>query len=75
MTPDTTRVVVEGFGNVGSWAAQIMTELGCKLVGVSNVSGSIQCEAGIDPNALLMHLADGGTLVEYPTHPTAKGPT
>lgn len=73
LTPDTTRVVVEGFGNVGSWAAQLMTELGCKLVGVSNVSGSIQCEAGIDPNALLMHLADGGTLVEYPDAPDSEG--
>ena len=55
-----------GFGNVGSWAAQLIAELGCKLVGVSDLSGAIQGEAGIDPNSLLLHLADGGKLVDFP---------
>jgi glutamate dehydrogenase (NAD(P)+) len=64
--PDSTRVVVQGFGNVGSWAARIITELGCTLIGVSNTSGAIFSEAGIDPAALLAHLAEGGRLVEYP---------
>jgi glutamate dehydrogenase (NAD(P)+) len=73
MRPDTTRVVVQGFGNVGSWAAQIMTELGCKLIGVSNTSGAIHSEIGIDPNSLLRHLADGGRLVEYPDAADANG--
>ena len=66
LLPDSTRVVVQGFGNVGSWAARIITELGCKLVGASNTSGAIHCEAGIDANALLDHLSAGGKLVEYP---------
>jgi glutamate dehydrogenase (NAD(P)+) len=65
ISPDATRVVVQGFGNVGSWAAQLITELGCRLVGVSNSSGAIHREAGIDPHSLLLHLADGGKLVEY----------
>ena len=73
LTPEGTRVVVQGFGNVGSWAAQIMAELGCTLVGVSNSSGAIQSEAGIDPNSLLLHLAEGGKLVEYPDAPGAVG--
>ena len=60
------RVVVQGFGNVGSWAARIFTALGCKLVGISNTSGAIHSEAGIDPQALVAHLADGGTLIDYP---------
>jgi glutamate dehydrogenase (NAD(P)+) len=63
---DATRVAVQGFGNVGSWVARIITHLGCKLVGVSNTSGAIHCEAGLDPDHLLGHLAHGGTLVEYP---------
>jgi glutamate dehydrogenase (NAD(P)+) len=66
LRPDTTRVVVHGFGNVGSWAARIITGLGCTLVGASNTSGAIHCEAGIDPTALVDHLAEGGKLVEYP---------
>jgi glutamate dehydrogenase (NAD(P)+) len=66
LRPDTTRVVIQGFGNVGSWAARIITGLGCTLVGASNTGGAIHCEAGIDPNALVDHLAQGGKLVEYP---------
>ncbi len=73
LTPEDTRVVVQGFGNVGSWAAQIMTELGCRVVGVSDLSGAIQSDAGIDPNSLLLHLAEGGELVEYPEAPDAVG--
>ena len=64
--PDSTRVVIQGFGNVGSWAARLITQLGCKLIGASNTSGAIHCEAGIDPDALVDHLAHGGKLVEYP---------
>ena len=64
--PDSTRVVIHGFGNVGSWAARLITDLGCKLIGASNTSGAIHCEAGIDPNALVDHVAHGGKLVEYP---------
>jgi glutamate dehydrogenase (NAD(P)+) len=66
LRPDSTRVAVQGFGNVGSWAARIITQLGCRLVGASNTSGAIHSEAGIDPSALLEHLADGGRLVDYP---------
>ena len=65
LRPEATRVVVQGFGNVGSWVAQIMTELGCKLVGVSDVSGAIHCDGGFDPNSLLLHLANGGKLGDY----------
>jgi glutamate dehydrogenase (NAD(P)+) len=66
LQPSDTRIVIQGFGNVGSWTAQIATELGCKVIGVSDVSGAIYREAGIDPNSLLLHIAEGGTLVEYP---------
>jgi len=66
LRPDSTRVVIQGFANVGSWAARLITELGSSLIGVSNTSGAIHCEAGIDPAALADHLAHGGTLVEYP---------
>jgi glutamate dehydrogenase (NAD(P)+) len=63
---DSTRVIIQGFGNVGSWAGRIITQLGCKLIGVSNTSGAIYLAAGIDPEALVRHLAEGGKLIEYP---------
>jgi glutamate dehydrogenase (NAD(P)+) len=63
--PQETRVVVQGFGNVGSWAARIFCQLGCKLVGASDVDGAIQSPRGIDPEALLVHIRAGGKLPEY----------
>jgi glutamate dehydrogenase (NAD(P)+) len=66
LDPETTRIVVQGFGNVGSWAARIIVGLGCRLVGVSNTTGAIHSSAGIDPEALTRHIANGGELVEYP---------
>jgi glutamate dehydrogenase (NAD(P)+) len=65
VSPTEARVVVQGFGNVGSWAARIICQLGCKLVGASDVSGAIGSPRGIDPEALLAHIRGGGKLPEY----------
>jgi glutamate dehydrogenase (NAD(P)+) len=66
LTPSETRVAVQGFGNVGSWAARIIHDLGAKVVGISDAYGAIQHEAGIDPHALYDHMRQGGKLVEFP---------
>jgi glutamate dehydrogenase (NAD(P)+) len=42
------RVVVQGFGNVGSIAAELLQEQGAQVVGVSDVSGGLYNEKGID---------------------------
>jgi glutamate dehydrogenase (NAD(P)+) len=65
LAPEDTRVVVQGFGNVGSWAARLICDLGCKLVGVADVDGAIQSDGGIDPYALVGHMTAGGTLPEF----------
>jgi glutamate dehydrogenase (NAD(P)+) len=61
-----SRVVVQGFGNVGSWAARILQGLGAKVVGVQDASGSIHHADGIDAEALALHLRRGGTLTDLP---------
>jgi glutamate dehydrogenase (NAD(P)+) len=66
MIPSETRFVVQGYGNVGSWAARIMQQLGARLVGVSDASGAIRSDRGIDADGLARHLAEGGKLVEMP---------
>lgn len=66
LTPDGTRVVIQGFGNVGSWAARIIADLGCRVVGVSDAHGAIASEAGIDPHALHAFLRAGGRLPDFP---------
>ncbi|PKB71638.1 MAG: glutamate dehydrogenase [SAR202 cluster bacterium Io17-Chloro-G6] len=42
------RIVVQGFGNVGSWAAQIMHDSGCRIIAVSGVDGGVYNPRGLD---------------------------
>lgn len=49
------RFVIQGFGNVGSWAAQLFSENGGKIVAVSDVTGAIKNEKGLDIASLLKH--------------------
>ena len=46
LSPSQTTVVVQGFGNVGSWAARILQQLGVKIIGVSNADGAIRSDDG-----------------------------
>ncbi len=48
MNPAQTRVVVQGFGNVGSIACQEFTTLGCKVMAISDVTGAYYNSKGID---------------------------
>ncbi len=65
LTPSETRVVVQGFGNVGSWAARIMAQIGCTVIGASDAHGAIHAEDGLDPDALHAHVVAGGALSEF----------
>jgi glutamate dehydrogenase (NAD(P)+) len=60
------RVVVQGFGNVGSNAARLMWEEGCVIIGTSDVYGGIYNEQGLDLPALVRHVADAKTVVGFP---------
>ncbi len=48
MDPSNARVVVQGFGNVGRYAAVAASEMGCRVVAVSDISGTIYDENGLD---------------------------
>src|SRR6266852_3628308 len=53
MTPSTTRVAVQGSGNVGGIGARLLYEAGYKVVAISDVHGGIYDPNGIDiPQAL-----------------------
>ncbi len=65
LSPAETTFVIQGFGNVGSWAAKIMQQLGCKMVGVSDVNGAIRSDEGIDAEELAKFLADGGLITDF----------
>jgi glutamate dehydrogenase (NAD(P)+) len=65
LSPADVTFAVQGFGNVGSWAARLMHQLGCRMIAVSDATGAIQNKNGIDPDALHSFVGDGGKLVEF----------
>ncbi len=65
MPLQAARVVVQGYGNVGSIAAATLAEQGCRIVGASDSGGGVYNEKGIDPNDLLRHKEQTGSVVGY----------
>ena len=59
------RVIVQGFGNVGSVAARLMEEYGCKVVGVSDMYGAIYNPRGLDINGVLRAVKETGKVGGY----------
>jgi glutamate dehydrogenase (NAD(P)+) len=55
------RVAVQGFGNVGSHAAEAFAELGCRVVAVSDALGGVRNPAGLDVDELLRRARAGVT--------------
>jgi glutamate dehydrogenase (NAD(P)+) len=60
------KVVVQGFGNVGSVAARLLWREGCVIVAVGDVKGGIYNPAGLDIRQLETHIADTGSVVGFP---------
>jgi glutamate dehydrogenase (NAD(P)+) len=58
--PSESSVIVQGFGNVGSYAALAMRNFGARITGVSDVSGGIYNPKGIDLTALQAHIEKHG---------------
>jgi glutamate dehydrogenase (NAD(P)+) len=65
LQPADCRVVVQGFGNVGSWAARIIAQLGATVIAVSDAHGAVHAEDGLDPEALAQHVRAGGKVAEF----------
>ena len=64
-SPPTRRVVVQGFGNVGSWAARIIAQLGCTVIGASDAHGAIHAEDGLDPRRWTRTCAAAASVTEF----------
>ncbi len=60
-----TRIVIQGFGNVGSWVARLAAEVGAVVVGVADLRGAISAPEGINPNTLYAHTLAGGRISDY----------
>lgn len=58
-------VAIQGFGNVGSWAARVASARGCRVVAVSDEWGAVRRERGLDIPALVQAVAEGAKVSEY----------
>jgi len=65
MSVDGCRVVIQGFGNVGSNAARLMMERGYKIVGIAEKDGGLYNPAGIDIHQLVEYKYRNGTTLGF----------
>ena len=53
-----SKVAIQGMGNVGGTSAKLLHNEGCKVVAVSDVSGGIYCETGLNIPEIMRYLDD-----------------
>ena len=58
------RIAVQGFGNVGSYFAKFVTELGATVIAISDSTGGIFNAKGVDVAAAFAHKREGGSISE-----------
>jgi len=66
LSGDGLTVAIQGFGNVGAVAARLLHRAGYKVIAVTDVSGGVHNEGGLDPDALLEHKRPVGRLLGAP---------
>src|SRR5919199_1267481 len=62
MSVQGTTIAIQGFGNVGSVAAQLLEREGCKIVAISDRSGGLYNRAGVDITRAITHVRAHKTL-------------
>jgi glutamate dehydrogenase (NAD(P)+) len=60
------RVIVQGMGNVGYHAAKYFHEAGAVIVGLIEWDGAIYSEKGLDPDQVLKHRNESGSIINFP---------
>jgi glutamate dehydrogenase (NAD(P)+) len=59
------KVVVQGFGNAGQFAAHLLEEQGASIIAVSDSKGAISNKDGIKVSSIRKHKEDSGSVVDY----------
>ncbi|MDP9330193.1 MAG: Glu/Leu/Phe/Val dehydrogenase [Actinomycetota bacterium] len=73
-TREKIRVAVEGYGNAGSWFAQLAHSMGYKVVAVSDSKGAILNPEGLIPHEVLGHKHRTGSVIGYKYADDIDGP-
>jgi glutamate dehydrogenase (NAD(P)+) len=63
--PEETRIVIQGFGNVGMYAAKLFAERGCRVTGISDVTGAYFNPEGIYIGGAMEHVQKHGSLENF----------
>lgn len=59
------RISVLGYGNVGSWAARILEDMGATIVATMDHTGALRNDTGLDTHALAEHAAEHGGIAGF----------
>jgi len=59
------RIVLQGFGAVGSHAARFLAEAGCVIVAAADIRGGVADPGGLDVAALLAHKREGKSVADF----------
>ena len=73
MNREETRVIVQGFGNVGSNAARLMHEAGYRIIGIAEWDCALYNRNGLDINALVEHRQRNHTISGFPEAEKSTG--
>ena len=65
MNPAELTAVVQGFGNVGSFAAEFLKNLGVRIIAANDKFAAVHCENGLNIDAMIAHLTEHGSLEGY----------
>lgn len=65
LDPKRVKVAVQGYGNAGYFSAKFARGLGMKVVAVSDTKGAIYSQDGLDPDAVLEHKRNTGSVVSF----------
>lgn len=65
LAPENTRVIIQGFGNVGGMAARLMSRHGFKIVCIIEYDGAVYNPHGLDIAALAEHRTETGSIREF----------
>ena len=63
--PNNATAVVQGFGNVGSYAADELHQLGLKVIAVSDHTGALHDRRGLDVQTLMRHVESHGSIAGF----------
>jgi len=61
----SSKVAIQGFGKVGSVVAQILSDVGCKIIAITDSEGGIHSDKGLNINKLISWKQQGKSLKDY----------